>query len=269
MNITIAQRRRGRRLWGCALILICTGMLPLSPARAAEEVKAQIEQTREALSEWVETQRVIAKEKRDLALAKETLNQRIELVQQEIEALKGKIHNAEESIAEADKKRVELLEQNETMKTASSALAGILAELETQTKDLLNRLPESLQERVNLLSQQLPDNPDETQLSLSQRFQNVVGILNFLNKANREITVASEVRALPDGTSAEVAVLYLGVSQAYYVGANGAVAGIGHATDEGWVWEQRNEFAEPIANAIAILKNEQAASFVQLPLEIN
>ena len=53
-----------------------------SPAEAAEKVG----DTRKALEKWVETRRLIAEEKRDWALGREMLQQRIELVQREIES---------------------------------------------------------------------------------------------------------------------------------------------------------------------------------------
>jgi hypothetical protein len=76
------------------------------------------------------------------------------------------------------------------------------------------------------------------------------------------------VRTLPDGTSAEVTALYLGIGQAFYSGANGKIAGIGTASDQGWVWKQADESAAEIARIIAILNNESVASFVQVPVEI-
>jgi hypothetical protein len=92
--------------------------------------------------------------------------------------------------------------------------------------------------------------------------------LHEVNKFNREITVSSEVLTLPDGTSAEVTALYVGIGNAYYVSRNGSAAGIGTASPDGWVWQSANAAAEQIANAIAILKNEQVASFVKLPIHI-
>ncbi|MCG8432352.1 MAG: DUF3450 domain-containing protein, partial [Candidatus Omnitrophica bacterium] len=114
-----------------------------------------------------------------------------------------------------------------------------------------------------------PERPDETKLSLGERFQNIVGVLNEVSKFNREITLASEVRNLPDGTSAEVTTIYVGIGKAYYVNNKGDIAGIGSASENGWRWRTANEAAPEIARAIAILKNEQAAAFTQLPVEIN
>ncbi|MCA9439237.1 MAG: DUF3450 family protein [Candidatus Omnitrophica bacterium] len=253
--------------WCVAVALVWS--LCLAPTAAfCEESAPIVEDTRAALEKWVETQRVISKEKKDLALAKEMLNERIELVKREIDSLHGKISEAEESIAEADKKRAELIEENEKLKDAAGSLEQVLVSLETRTKKLLKRTPEPLRERLKPLSQRLPENSGETELSMSERFQNVVGILNEVNKANREITVTSEVRTLEDGASAEVTALYLGIGQGYYTGANGKIAGVGTSTEEGWVWKSANEEAESIAKAIAILKNEEVASFVRLPLEI-
>lgn len=231
-----------------------------------------IDDTKTALEKWVETQRVISKEKQDLIIAKEMLTSRIQLVKREIELQREKITEAKNSIDEADKRREELVQENSTLKQASESLLDTLATLETRTQQLLTLIPEYLREKVKPLSQRLPDHtkPLEEGLktTVSTRFQNVVGILNELNKANRDIVVISEVRTLPDGTSAEVATLYLGVGQAYYVNSNATLAGIGTLSDSGWVWKPANESAQLIAQAIAVLNNEQAAVFVPMPAEI-
>mgnify|MGYP006282916763 CR=1 FL=1 len=251
-----------------SIILLCSFGLPFLSVRAAESNAAKIENTRTALERWVETQRIISKEKRDLELAKEILNERIELMEREIESLRAKIDEAKKNIAETNKKRGELLAENDELKEASEALGDVLVSLEERTNQLLRRLPDPIRERLKPLSQRLPQKKGETKLSISERFQNVVGILNEVDKFNGEITVASEIRTLPDGASAEVTALYLGVGEGYYVGANEKIAGVGSATNEGWVWKPASEYAARIAQVIAILKNEQAASFVQLPIEI-
>ncbi|MFA5238777.1 MAG: DUF3450 family protein [Phycisphaerae bacterium] len=229
---------------------------------------SDIENTRMSLEKWIETQRIISQEKRDLELSKEMLNERIELVQSEIESLHSKISQAEESIAEADKKRAEMIEENEKFKKAAESLSGTLVSMEDRTKQLLYRLPEPIRERVKPLSQSLPDNTGKSELSIAERFQNIVGILNEVDKFNREVSVTSEVRTLEDGSSFEVTALYVGLGQSYYASANGKLAGTGTASKDGWVWRQSNEAAPQIVDAIAILKNEKVASFVLLPVKI-
>lgn len=228
-----------------------------------------VDNTRETLRQWVEIRRVISREKQDARLSKEMLNERIALVQHEIDSLKGKIAEAEKSIAEADTMRQQMIQENDKLKAVADSLAGSVDAFEARCRKLLVRLPDPICERVKPLSQRFPENPTESRLSMSQRFQNVIGVLNEINKFNREITVTSEVRSLPDGTSTEVTAMYVGIGQGYYVNARGDIAGVGAATDAGWEWTPANEAAPHIASAIAILKNEQVASFVELPITLH
>ena len=227
-----------------------------------------VDGVRAALEKWVESRKVISQEQRDWALGKELLNERVDLVRQEIDSLKEKIADAEKSISEADKKRAGLVEDNEKRKSASESLAGTVLTLEQNTGGLLKQLPDPIRERMKPLSQRIPENADETKLSLAERFQNIIGILNEVNKFNREITLTSEVRSLPDGSSAEVTALYVGIGQAYYASTDGKIAGTGTSSADGWIWTPDNKAAAEISQTIAILNNEQVAGFVQLPVEI-
>lgn len=229
----------------------------------------QVDDTRASIESWVETRRVISAEKRDWALGKELLVERIELVKREIDTLRGRIKSAEESIAEADGKREELVAHKESLEQASQSLAATVATLETRTSTLLARLPDWLRDRVRPLSQRFPEDPQETELPLSERFQNVVGVLDSINKLNRQITVTSELRTLPDGTTAEVTALYIGVGKGYYVTGDGKAAGIGTSTDAGWSWTPANDAAPQIAKTIAIQQDELGPEFVPLPMQID
>ncbi|HNT34156.1 MAG TPA: DUF3450 family protein, partial [bacterium] len=272
MSGLVRQMRRTSELFGqesvkgrwCSTlrvgVLVAVALLSASDRAFGSDVSS-IEKARTSLEKWVETQKIISQEQRDLALAKDVLNERIQLVEREIESLRAKTKETESGIAETDKKRAELVKENDTLKDASSALQEVLIVLELGTKRLLTRLPDPIRERVKPLSQRIPDGSEEVSIPLAQRFQNVVGILNEVNKFNGEITVTSEVRSLPDGTSAEVATLYLGLGQAYYMGGNGTIAGIGMPSEQGWQWKSTNESASAVSKALAILKNEQVASF--------
>jgi FtsZ-binding cell division protein ZapB len=250
------------------LCLLSAVFFLTAAAVLAQEVPEKLDGTRAALEKWVEIRRLISREQRDWALGKEVLLDRIDLVKREIETLKTRIREAEESIAEADKKRSELVDENEHLKQASATLKATAATLETRTKALLVRLPDPIKERVKPLSQRIPEDPSETKLSLSERYMNVVGILNAANKFNREITVTSEVRTLGNGKTAEVTALYVGIGQAYYVSADKTAAGYGTVSGDGWIWTPANDAAEEVARAIAILKNEDVADFVLLPVRI-
>jgi len=240
------------------------------PDAAAPPAKAPtIDSVRQLLQRYVETRRVISKERLEFARAKEALADRIALVEEEIAGVRGRIDETEESLATAETRRGELAAENEALETAGAALAETIGVLETRTKALLPRLPEPIRDRVKPISQRIPENPEETSLSLGDRFLSVVGVLNEINKFNGEIVMASEVRELADGSSVAVTAFYLGIGQGYYVNEAGTVAGIGTATDEKWVWTSDDASAASIARALAILKNEQPAAFVRVPMRID
>ena len=120
----------------------------------------------------------------------------------------------------------------------------------------------------------MPKNDEQRQqLSLSARYQNVIGVLNAVDKWNRAVTLKSEIRELGTGGSVEVSVLYVGLGQGYYVGAPGkdgkaTIAGVGIASPTGWNWRETNDLAPAIQRAVSIYKNEGLAALVRLPVQI-
>ncbi|GJM23137.1 MAG: hypothetical protein DHS20C15_30520 [Planctomycetota bacterium] len=259
---------------GVALpVLLGASLLPgFAPARLDDDVessKPAIADTRSALSEWVATRRLLSQEKRDWVLGREVLVDRIEVMGAEIDSFRERVGEAEATIAETDAKRAELFDENEALKLSATELAATVLALETRTRTLLARLPDPIREKVKPLSQRFPEDPADTKLGLGERFQNIVGVLNEVNKFHGEITLASEVRRLPDGSSVEVTSLYLGVSQGYYANASGTLAGVGSAGPDGWSWRPANQAAAKIRQAIAIAQAEQPAAFVPLPMHID
>lgn len=257
-------RRRGAVLPFSIVAGVLVAAALLAGTVAPDE--RSIQETRLLLEKWVETRRIISNEKREWELGRELLHERIALVKSEIESLRNRIAEAEESITSADRLGGELVDENEALKEAAAVLWEYASDFERRTLALLRRLPDPIRERVRPLSQRVPVNPDESKLSLSERFQNIVGILNEVNRFSREVTLVSEVRSLEGGASAEVTSIYVGIAQGYFVGAGNSVAGYGSASGDGWIWVQSDDAAAEIARAIAILKNEQVASFVKLPL---
>jgi hypothetical protein len=129
-------------------------------------------------------------------------------------------------------------------------------------------LPEPGQAKLDPLYKRIPEDPAKTRASAAERFQNILGILNEVNKSNNEITVNYEVQKRADGSPAEVKAIYVGLGQAYYVSASGD-ASVGRPTAEGWKWEPANEIAGGVTTALEILQGKQTAAFVPLPVKLN
>ncbi len=262
-----------RKLWQEKTVLTAIGITMLSAVAFASDeannVGQQVTDSKSALGKWVETQKVISKEKRDFELTKEMLSERIKLLEREIQELEAKIITSKDSISDADTKRFQIVKDNNEYNNNFTVLKNIVVRLEDRVRDIIMKLPENVDSHIKPLSQRLPD-PENTpkKLSLSERFQNVIGILNEIDKFNREISLVSEVRNLPDGESVEVTTVYIGLGQAYFVNATGDVAGIGNVTESGWQWNEKDEIAGAVSEIIAILKNEKVASYVKLPVDI-
>jgi hypothetical protein len=247
---------------------------PMTPQPTSAEGEADVgepppsvEETRLTLSKWIETQQIIAKERNDWQQGKEILEGRIELVSKEVSQLKERIAQSEAAVAESNRKRDKLAAENAQLKETGGQLSGAVTVMEAEVQKLARLAPEGLATKLAPLLQRIPTDATTTRVSAAERFQNVLGILNELNKANSEITIAYEVRQMADGSSSEVQVIYVGLAQAYYLSPRGE-AGIGRPTAEGWTWRPAPEEAGRIYTALEIIQGKHPPAFVGLPINI-
>jgi len=265
-GFALSTRRAGiiTLLAGASAILV--GVAPMQDDTGFD---ASVADTRGIMEQWVETRKVISKERQEWREDREILNDRIQIITQEIESVREDVTETTAEIEELESSFTTIQGKNEQLKESASALEEVVVTLENRTRELLKYLPETLRDAVRPLSQSLPDDSTETDQGLSQRFQNVAGILSLMNKFNREISISTGVRALPDGSSVQVTSMYVGLGQGYYVNDDQTIAGVGRPGPEGFIWTPANDKAMTIARAIAILQNEVAAEFVQLPVVID
>ncbi len=234
---------------------------------APPDVRSVIEQTRLTLEKWIETQQIISKERNDWQQGKEIVQSRIELVGKEVSVLQAKIAQAEGAVVETNKTRDELIAENDLLKASTTQLASAATVMEDEVRKLVQLTPDPTKARLDPLLQRIPADPSNTRVSMAERFQNVLGILNELNKDNSLISVSYEIRTLADGSSSEVQVIYIGLAQAYYLSPRGD-AGIGRPSPDGWRWEPAPATAPEILTALEILQGKQTPSFVPLPMKI-
>lgn len=264
--MTRARSTPATQTFGALSVVLVLWLLPsgVQPGERQDDV----ESTRAALEKMVEVKKLASLEKSEWTTGRGLLEDRIDLLRREIERLRASIREAQEGIAETDEARGELARENEALGEATAALQEIVSELETRTKGLVARLPQPLLEEIEPLVQRFPKDADDADASLPDRFLNVIGVLNAVNKFNQQISLASEVLTLPDGTVAEVTSLYVGIGQAYYATTRGDAAGVGTASADGWTWSPANEHVAEISRAISIMRDRATAEFVRLPIRI-
>jgi hypothetical protein len=233
----------------------------------AQSAAPTLEETRLVMGKWIETQQIIAKERNEWQQGEEILRSRLEVVRKEVATLQEKIAEVETSVSEADAKRTELLAEKEQLAAADAQLVAAVTAMEAEVRRLYQSLPAPLQETLQPLHQRMPADTATTRVSAAERFQNVLGILNELNKANNEISVSYEVRTLADGKPSEVKALYVGLAQAYYVSAQGE-AGTGQPGADGWTWQPSKAIANDVLRALEILQGKHTPAFVPLPVTI-
>jgi len=233
----------------------------------ASDAGADIKSSRETLAKWVETQQIIAREKKDWQQGKEILGSRIALVKDEIAAIEKKLVELRTAGSESVTKKSAIVAEESALKEAGSAVAARAAGLERDLRALEPGLPEPIRDKLRPLFGRMPADPDQTRVSLAERLQNVVGILNEVNKFNGEITMVTEVRTLSDGKPSEVRTIYVGLAQAYYVSPRGE-AGVGRPSAGGWHWEPSRDLGPAVTQAVEILQAKAKPAFVPLPVKV-
>jgi hypothetical protein len=254
-----------KHLTGAAVALIFSilhvlGQEPAAPAESPESVRT-------LLAKWAETQQIISKEREDWKREKDLLQSRIQLLAGEIDTLEGRMGEQSEGTQDVRKEKQGLLAEADSLKGSAAELASLAGELEERLRALEPRLPDPLQERIAPLFTRMPEAKASTAASAAERFQNIAGMVNQINKFNSEITMTTEIRTLADGKPAQVRVIYLGLAQAYFVGAQGQ-SGIGVPTDSGWEWKADDSIAPQVSEVVEVLQSKAKPKFVPLPVSL-
>ena len=199
----------------------------------AQTSPGQLEEIRANIDKWVETRQLLAKTRSEWAADQETLQQSISLIEKEVKLIDERIAQTQETASQADRDRLVLVDENERLSKASAAVQAVLADLERQTTNLAAELPLPLQERILPLLKRIPNQPDQSRLSVSERMQNIVGILSEVDKFNNAISVFPELRRNSADAEVQVKTLYVGLGAAFFADKNGEYGGVGIPTGDG------------------------------------
>lgn len=242
-------------------------------AAPKQDVGPLLQQSREVLEKYYEMERLIAKERADWELGKEILQDRIDLMKDQISDLAEKTKEVDAGITEADEEREKLVSKSDDLKALQRAQIDLITALEADVRGLLRISPEGLVGKVQALADRLPDpGTEKVDLSVSERYQNVLGILNETNKFAADLSTFLERRTLDTGQMAEVETLYLGLAKAYFRGSGegeSVPAGIGTPGPDAWVWQARPDHADAIRKMLIMQQNATAAEFVMAPVKVS
>jgi hypothetical protein len=245
--------------------LAATGVALLWTGSARAE--PGLDTTRTTVRQWIATQDLIFRESKAWNEERELLDARIVALEQEIGAAEAKLGESRRVLGELAAKRGESAAAEQRLESAAGRLAEQVTTLEVDVRRLHALLPPAVQEKVSQLHRRMPADPSATTVSVGERFQNVVGILNEMHSANGSISLVTEVRNLSDGKPSEVQTVYVGLGQAYYLSPRGE-AGVGRPVGGAWEWRPANELATHVAELIEILQNKGKPRFIELPVTL-
>lgn len=228
-----------------------------------------ISETRDVLDKWVETRQIISEERADWRMEQSILSDTVSLLSKEITRLNKALEDLEASATAADEDRGQLTAEKEQLGEAAAVVEDNIAGLESQIKRILPALPAPLVDKIKPLIRRLPEDSNDTNLSLGERVQNIVGILSQADKFNTTLTATSESRELESGKVVEVRTLYWGLAMAYYVDASGQYAGIGYPGPGGWEWPQIEGKGAQINQLLDVYEGTGEIQFVEVPARIN
>lgn len=246
---------------------------PAGSRPETEGVRTRIDAARSALERYYETQQLHSKEQGDWKLAKEILSSRIDLLGAQIADLEARTEEESGKITTADEERTGMVEQLGTLDAVRDLQVQRLQELEKRVRRIAALAPGPLASKIEPLVDRLPDlgaDPGEIKASDSERFQNVLGILNAVTEFHRNVTVTRERRKLEDGREVEVTALYLGLGIAYFRGGGeeDPVAGFGQPSEYGWRWTETPGSIEAINRLVDIYEGKAVAEFLEVPARI-
>ncbi len=252
-----------------SILFIASFFATVAGGASAQSDGPGVDGFRAQMEKWVETRQLISEEESEWEVEKETLRASRDLLRDEKKALEVEIVELQESSTAADEVRRDLLLRRGESQRSTQVLEERIRGLEEEILALVPRLPKPLQDKLEPLLVQIPDDPDNHRLRLGQRLMNVLGVLVQTEKFNNTATFVGETRAVTGDQKVQVRTLYWGLGQAYYVDAQGRAAGVGRPGDEGWVFSEEPALADDTGLLLDIYEgNVDVIRFVELPVEI-
>lgn len=240
------------------------GILPVSATFA----QSALDETVSELEQWVDVERRTATESASWEVEKKGLQDLMALYRQELETLQESIREAEEDVSAAESARSDLNAEGERLKVIEDQVTEAITEAETALRKLHGVLPRPLQQEIQPLYSQIPEDPESTKMSSAQRIQFIVGVLTQIQKFNTAVTVVEDFREFGSGHQVQIDAVYFGLGTAYYVDKANENAGYAVLGADGWTWHDDGTLAPLVRQVVDVYGSPGKASFVELPVEI-
>jgi len=233
-------------------------VLLMSVAQADDD--AVVVELRETISNMVDTQALVSKERSDWEARKASMSELLTLHRRELELLAEELEKAGGSADDFQARRDGKVEEIARLKDAREAVRVAVAGMRPRMLGLAKRFPKPLADeveadRLNLETWREDEEPRPV-------LQAILAMVGAAEQFNRRITRSIEIRS-----NREVEVLYLGLARGYYADRSGS-AGVGVPGKDGWQWTERPELSAEVISAFDQLDRKRPPELVELPVAI-
>lgn len=230
---------------------------------ALANTKSPTQQADSLMTQWVAIEKQNAQLKVQWQENKGLLQQRLALLKQEQKQLQSLSGNHHKKVDDVAREREQLLTLQTSIETTQQQLSRWLDREFAQVNNIAGQLPppltKSWQETLATLDQKNISNRLETLLTLYQKF----------SEFNGRISTTQDSITDTNGQEKVVQQIYLGVARGWYLSLDGTTAIAGVPSAEGWVWQHNKPLdPQPLKDALAMIKHQQEARLVTLPLSL-
>lgn len=218
---------------------------------------------RDKVVKWIEVQKMISKESADWEEQKAILSNLIDLRKGEIAEFDEVIDLARGRVETVERRNAELEGQLNAAQDWRKGFDVRVSRIEDALIPRIDLLPRVVVERIEGAVERLRDRNDDG--DLQARFRDILAILNECVAFNSDLHLTSEIREI-EGNRVEVEILYMGLSQAWYVDRTNSRAGTGVPEAGGWVWTEDPSIASRVRKAVDIQSRRETPAFARLPV---
>lgn len=232
----------------------------------AQEAHQTADYWRELAAQRITAEKTRAEAQSDWQLKKALLEQQISLLESEAKTLDEQIAQANTALASAGKEREKFESELNAIRSEAESGKTTLRDLEAQLAERYKTLPIPLQKKVFAYINGFDATAAEKK-SFGERVQNLVSVLNEIEKARKLQNIQREALKLSDSEpERQMKVVYLGLDMAYATDENETIFYMGYPGKDGWKWTQL-ESKETVIRFFKMLENREKSDWLELPVQ--
>lgn len=237
------------------------GQQSAQPETSAAELKTMI-------SERIKTQRQIAQSKSQWRTEKATLEFDLSRMKDELKFFKDSIQSLQSTESATLNEREQLLSQKSALEEIEKAWMERLPALEKRVVQLAERFPDPLKQKISPALKRIQSTSPSSS-GLNSRLQALVAIVGEADQFHSSVQTHDQMIELNGNEEFQVQVIYIGLTQAFFVNDKGDLAGYGKSATSGWTWVAQNKLGSRIQELIRIHQGELAPDWKNMPIEFN